>query len=105
MKVVKGFSLNALLSHLILSKVFNLRETHLEGACLTRAHLEEADLERTHLEGADLYRAHLEGASLSSAYLAGASLRNAYFDTATNLSNVMFGNKKLGITLTADIHW
>ena len=57
------------------------------------------------VEGASLKEAHLEGASLGSAHLARTKLRNVFFDHATQLYEIVLGNKQSGIALLVDIHW
>jgi len=111
-----------------LEGAFLLEEVHLEGAVLQLACLQGAKLRNAHLEGADLRSAHLEGADLSDAHLEGkymnvndlervrkskgdfpeilppADLRGAYFDSATDLSNAVLGNKEGGFVTMADVH-
>ena len=72
-----------------------LTKAHFEKACLVGANLKEAILHKAHFEGADLYEASLDR----------CDLRDAYFSNSTNLSGIIFGNKKSEIPLLAGVRW
>jgi len=104
-------------------------------ADLSNAHLSNAYLRFAHLEGANLKSAFLGGKLMRDEALqrvkkwyygpmvlvqewfekdffetfpdtlSPADLRGSFFDTATNLEDVILGEKKLGYALLTDIHW
>lgn len=106
-----------------------LVRAHFEGANLFRAHLDRSDAREAHFAGASLIRTHLEGAWLDGASFAGeavssqvmqrmfasgvhlaqelspADLREVFFDEATDLRQVVLGEKRRGFVLLGDIRW
>lgn len=82
-----------------------LTQAHLEKANLNGAHLETASLSQAHLEGASLCEAHLEGANLNGTHLEGSDLRGAFLTSATNLRDILFGDKQTGFVSLAGVYW
>ncbi len=83
----------------------HLKGTHLEGAILHGIYMYQAYLHGAYLENTDLSWAHLENCVLREANLAGADLRGIFFNSVTDLTKVVLGDKRRGFPLVVDAHW
>lgn len=94
----------ALLGHVNLRRAV-LYFARLDEANLRDAYMQEAVLYSTHLENAELAGAHLEGSYMFRAQLGGANLQEVFFDSASDLSGTVLGEKKRGFISLAGAHW
>jgi len=103
----------------------DLSNAHLSNACLQFAHLEGTNLKSAFLGGKPMKVEALQRVKkwfygpmvfvqewfeedffeVFPDTLSPADLRGSFFDTATNLEDVILGEKKSGYALLTDIHW